>query len=472
MNINNKQIQYSLEQLETHKQDRKSIIRILYGIFRLLFIVVQNIYSISSYFILTWILFLPIYLFKSSLYIKLENYFYNSLLYVVSSWSLIGQLIIVECGDDFKSLIEKSKQNHVVDHSIEEDVGAEQQFVDKNPDGDTIDKVESKSSIANGDIIDDTSNKSYSGLEEIELAPPVLEKSIQSDLKRCKTIQDSRNDQTSITSSSVSKRATGNPKTASHIKIDSPKLVQTLGTHQDIAQPRILMLCNHISTADVPLIMQAFSTLKRQSLLWVLDAQFKPTNFGLVSLSHEDFFIAKNKFIDGSLRDHLVKHPERNLLVLFPEGGFLRKRLDGSNRFAIRNNLPKTEYVTHPRFGAFKDLVDPCLNVTHIVDATLLYDDIKNPPSLLDIACGTRKEPVILRYKLYKREEVAFTEEWLRNLWLDKDKFVKQFYTDRKTVYNSLNSMRSIEQDWTKLFAVHLFYLLVFYMVVYKLVNN
>lgn len=106
--------------------------------------------------------------------------------------------------------------------------------------------------------------------------------------------------------------------------------------------------------------------------------------------SHGDFFIAKDTFTEGALRNQVLKHPDRNLLVLFPEGGFLSKRLDGSNRYAMKNGFSTTQHVTHPRFKAFKDLIDPEIRVTHIVDVTLLYRDQKNPLSILDIAFGGR----------------------------------------------------------------------------------
>lgn len=158
--------------------------------------------------------------------------------------------------------------------------------------------------------------------------------------------------------------------------------------------------------------------------------------------------------------------------MLFPEGGFWRKRLEGSNRYAIKNGLPLTKYVTHPRFGAFKDLIDPSVNVTHIVDATLLYDDIKNPLSILDIAMGNRKEPTILNYKVYKRSEINPTEEWLRKIWLDKDELLKRYYEDRDSVRKQFaDSMRSATLDWIKVVTVHLFYLLVCYLTVYRLFN-
>lgn len=45
-------------------------------------------------------------------------------------------------------------------------------------------------------------------------------------------------------------------------------------------------------------------------------------------------------------------------MVLFPEGGFLRKRREVSHRFAEKNNLPKLNNVTLPRTGAMNAILD------------------------------------------------------------------------------------------------------------------
>ena len=58
-----------------------------------------------------------------------------------------------------------------------------------------------------------------------------------------------------------------------------------------------------------------------------------------------------------SLQRHLAqvfvpKH--RRYLVLFPEGGFLRKRKAVSQAFAQKNGLRELEHVTLPRTGALE----------------------------------------------------------------------------------------------------------------------
>lgn len=463
MAIYNKRVKFSKENLIDHYLKRDSLSDIIYSIVRFIGIIIQNIYCISSYLIITWIFLFPISWIRNDLYSRVENYLYNSLLFIVSSWSLAAGSTVVEAGDDYKLLIEEpqtnlcsSKLKQTNCHNNNTKIHNQDQQTQKY-------ENQSTSSFIHSDKITYNNHTSGDQISKVNSNSCPI-KSINNN--NIHINNNNINNQNSDSKLNIKSSTNGN----NSVTAPDPRLSLSLNGTQK--KPRILLLFNHISTADVPLIMQSFSTLTNQSILWVLDAQFKPTNFGLVCSSHGDFFIAKNSFADGSLKDQVLKHPDRNLLVLFPEGGFLRKRLEGSNRYALKNNLPLTNYVTHPRFGAFKDLIDPSVDVTHIVDATILYDDITNPLSILDITLGGRKEPVLIHYKVYNRSEINPTEEWLRNIWLEKDKLLRQYYEDRDSVYKRFgNCLRSAKLDWLKVVTIHLFYLLVCYLTVYRLFN-
>lgn len=62
----------------------------------------------------------------------------------------------------------------------------------------------------------------------------------------------------------------------------------------DVINEKCLVMINHQSTSDVPLIMVA---LDRQigayrKIMWIMNKRFMYTNFGLVSICHRDFFIS------------------------------------------------------------------------------------------------------------------------------------------------------------------------------------
>lgn len=56
---------------------------------------------------------------------------------------------------------------------------------------------------------------------------------------------------------------------------------------------RTLVLVNHQSTADVPMLMTNFNSKVSvlPNVMWIMDRIFKFTNFGIVSIIHQDFFI-------------------------------------------------------------------------------------------------------------------------------------------------------------------------------------
>lgn len=61
------------------------------------------------------------------------------------------------------------------------------------------------------------------------------------------------------------------------------------------------------------------------------------------------------------LKEHLAtKYIQRNRrwLVLFPEGGFLKKRIVKGQQYAQRNNLPILHNITLPRLGALNGIRD------------------------------------------------------------------------------------------------------------------
>lgn len=57
---------------------------------------------------------------------------------------------------------------------------------------------------------------------------------------------------------------------------------------------RTLVMVNHQSTADVPMLMAAFNAKPGvlNQIMWIMDRMFRYTNFGVVSSYHRDFFIS------------------------------------------------------------------------------------------------------------------------------------------------------------------------------------
>lgn len=62
---------------------------------------------------------------------------------------------------------------------------------------------------------------------------------------------------------------------------------------QKIVSEKTLVIANHQSTGDVPILMTTFNAKPNvlPNLMWIMDRVFKFTNFGIVSILHQDFFI-------------------------------------------------------------------------------------------------------------------------------------------------------------------------------------
>lgn len=70
---------------------------------------------------------------------------------------------------------------------------------------------------------------------------------------------------------------------------------------------RTLVLVNHQSTADVPMLMSTFNTKQEvlPNVMWIMDKVFMYTNFGIVSLIHQDFFIGSVSIFFNNNNNHI-----------------------------------------------------------------------------------------------------------------------------------------------------------------------
>ncbi|XKL61848.1 hypothetical protein PGB90_001681 [Kerria lacca] len=270
---------------------------------------------------------------------------------------------------------------------------------------------------------------------------------------------------------------------------------------------RTLVVVNHQSTSDVPMLMSNFNARPGvlPNIMWIMDWIFKLTNFGIVSIIHQDFFILsgrkqRDKGIK-ELRTHLRESyipRKRKLMVLFPEGGFLRKRREASQRYAVKNNLPVLNYVTLPRLGAFHAIIDELTplqttkygsgNESHfdyedtviagvsnsdrlqwILDITVAYPDAV-PLDLPTIIMGYRRPcKTYLCYRLYPSSQVPRDHEnmtkWLFDRWVEKEKMLETFYQTGEFPYENYCSSTKpmppllVHQDCLRFFILHIFFI-------------
>jgi len=345
--------------------------RHIYSVFRITFILLQNLIFIPSYLFTTQVVLYPIYLYDSKFYWKIENNLYNFLLYVVSSWSWCAGIVVHECGENW-----------------------------------SFTNVDSELASKKGDIM----SKNESSVNSIRESMSEDDREIELKL----------------------------------IKKDE----------------NILFISNHQSTSDVPLMFAVFSNYWERVILWVMDSQFKYTHFGVVSWTHGDFFIKPREFKAGDLIQHCMKHSYKNCYILFPEGGFRFKKQESSNRYAEKNNLVKLKYTTWPRYGAFRDLLDRKLNITRIIDCTILYKNADKPLGVFDIMKGDKKSEVYLHYQNHNVANEQLDEEWLRNIWLKKEALMRSFYDDKQQFLEQNPVYHVVNLSWLKIVLINIFFTL------------
>lgn len=230
-----------------------------------------------------------------------------------------------------------------------------------------------------------------------------------------------------------------------------------------ISKDEAMMLVNHQATGDVCTLMMCLQDkgLVVAQMMWLMDHIFKYTNFGIVSLIHGDFFIRQGR----SYRDQqlllLKKHLESNYrsrdrkwIVLFPEGGFLRKRRETSQAFARKNNLPFLTHVTLPRFGATKiilsalvarqengspaggdakELESKSKGLQWIIDTTIAYPKAE-PIDIQTWILGYRKPTVThVHYRIFPIKDVPLETDddladWLYQRFIEKEDLLSHFY--------------------------------------------
>lgn len=276
-------------------------------------------------------------------------------------------------------------------------------------------------------------------------------------------------------------------------------IVESGDSLEGIMDDEAVVLVNHQSTSDVPVVMSAIhnKSLVSGRVMWVMDDIFKYTNFGWISYVHGDFFIVQGKEARSDSLEKLESHINsmykttfKKWIILFPEGGFLRKRRFRSQEFAKKNQLPVLQHVTLPRVGALKVIID------NLTPQTTANKDSPTPQTtanggspgsqesqsnqktlkwIIDMTVGypgatpynshgmfvgywpPRK--VQIHYRVYPMSDVPTDREgltnWMYKRYQEKEVFLQEFYTKSKPLdesdeekrYMSRIERRDLEMD-------------------------
>lgn len=275
------------------------------------------------------------------------------------------------------------------------------------------------------------------------------------------------------------------------------KVIESGDDLTSILDKEALVLVNHQSTSDVPILMSSMypKGVACGSMTWVMDYIFKFTNFGWISYFHEDFFICQGK--DGrdeelvKLKKHMLNSylpTGKKWIVVFPEGGFLYKRRKSSQQYAQKHNFPVLEHVTLPRIGAVKVITDSLYHDTlqngvkkeslvpaerklkWVIDITIGYPD-RDSLSFPGMMAGIYSPRHInVHYRAYPITEVPHDsnhlQTWLYDRYIEKEEFLEQYYNNKTSMNDTDKEIRhlprlseqEIKEDYHGIVFIHIFY--------------
>lgn len=214
---------------------------------------------------------------------------------------------------------------------------------------------------------------------------------------------------------------------------------------------RCLVLPNHQSTNDIPILFGVFHNKLALSsnVMWVSDLELMFSHIGVVCLIHGDMFVRQKlgsaqrektlKGVENHLKDKFIGR-KRNWCIVFPEGGFFRKRKAPSQQYSIKKGYPVFEHLSGPRvFGVEKILQtiennDPKRPFEYILDVIIAYQDQSRCVGLPDLVfSGRYPEDIHVHYKLYpvsdlNRDSTQSLEVSLFKIWEQKEKMLRNFY--------------------------------------------
>ncbi|TKR87119.1 hypothetical protein L596_011575 [Steinernema carpocapsae] len=288
---------------------------------------------------------------------------------------------------------------------------------------------------------------------------------------------------------------------------------------KDLCEERVLVMCNHQSTADVPTIFAILQNkgVASRKTLWLMDQMFRWTPFGIVGQMHGDYFVRQGKETRHleplRLKEHLKDvywDRDRRWVILFPEGGFYYKRIETSQAYGKKHGFPHTEWTTLPRQGCvkaileeigpresddndnlqksrsnsklklIKDTVDALREkkyikqtrppIKYVLDMTIAYPN-GEPLSLMTLSLGTREEcDIAVNYKIYRADEVPFEDEdklrdWMYQVYVEKDKLLDNYY--REGMFTAGEEGVLVGFSWTKIVFQYIFWFTSAYILAY-----
>lgn len=144
-------------------------------------------------------------------------------------------------------------------------------------------------------------------------------------------------------------------------------------------------------------------------------------------------------------------------ILLFPEGTDLTKHTkQRSDQYAEKNNLPKYDFVLHPRTTGFTHIVQEMKNekmLNSLVDITIAYPH-RIPQNESDILSGNFPSEIHFYAKTFPNKAIPEDKEdldlWCCNQWKRKEEFLSNFYEKKVVPDEEFRTEQEYNEDLLK----------------------
>lgn len=113
------------------------------------------------------------------------------------------------------------------------------------------------------------------------------------------------------------------------------------------------------------------------------------------------------------------------------------------------------------------DLTEGALDLTHIVDLTILYPNQETAISVIDIVLGRRPQQIYFHYRVFElTSDGIYGEKWLNERWIEKEALMKSFYDNPDDFLRTkAGVLRPIQMSYCRLVLSNIFMLMGFFVV-------
>jgi hypothetical protein len=225
------------------------------------------------------------------------------------------------------------------------------------------------------------------------------------------------------------------------INVNSKKLLNEMITENTNSKNIVIM--NHITELDPLLItpiINNFSFYTKSIFVCKKLIGYLLSSFGMIGIFSNEIFLDRNLISD---QNKLSQKLDTNFIFLYPEGTcFTKDRKNSSDKYCEKNNLVKFKYHIYPRITGIDLILKNNKDINCVCDLTIIYDSIEkksygNHYTIFKFINKYKLPSKIFininKYKINKNQNI---KNQIENIYIRKDKFIKNFDIYNNNFYN------------------------------------